>query len=190
MHRLLLLGLCLFAAASMQSEAKVANTTPTQAKAPKHADNSDCYTVVLFTKVKIQKPAKDVPLDYREYLGRWGAGAWNDVWCHELMIYDVEANGRVQLVEMHAPYDPWHQPAMAFRRTAQIEKDGSLHLDYAKERIVYRLENGVLAGTRRGVLGTLKVALQRLGKPPFRLPNPLRTSPRPIAKPVSSETGS
>jgi len=64
-----------------------------------------CYTVDLFTKVKVEKPAKDVPPEHRQFLGKWGGGAWNDVWCHDLLVTKVESGGRVELVEMHARYE-------------------------------------------------------------------------------------
>jgi hypothetical protein len=171
MHRLSCLGLCMLASACMQPEAKVApESTPTPAKVV----NSDCYTVDLFTEVKVEKPAKGVPAKYRRFLGKWGGGAWNNVWCHDLLVNKVEADGRVELVEMHAPYEPWHQPPTAFRRVAQIDEDGNLHLDYGTERVVYRIENGKLIGTRHGVLGNLHIELKRRGVPPIPAPKPMR----------------
>ena len=100
MRRLLGVGVCVLVAACMQPEAKVVPESTQE-----QAVNRDCYTVDLFTKVKVEKPAKDVPPEHRQFLGEWGGGAWNDVWCHDLLVTKVESGGRVELVEMHAPYE-------------------------------------------------------------------------------------
>jgi len=136
--------------------------------------NSDCYTVDLFTKIKIDQPAPEVPEANRQFLGSWGAGAWNDVWCHDLLINKVHADGRVELVEMLAPYAPWNHPATAFRRTARIDGEGNLRFGYGTERLSYRIENGKLVGTRSGRYGDLRVELVRRGVPPIPTPNPIR----------------
>ncbi len=134
----------------------------------------DCYTVDLFTPEEVQKPEKDVPEAYRAYLGRWSGGAWNDVWCHNLLVYNVHKDGSVDLVEMHAPYEPWGQPATAFNRVARIGEDGKLRFSQGVERTTYRLENGFLVGTRSGLYGDLKITLYQDGPPPLPQPRPVR----------------
>lgn len=154
------------------------------------AVTSDCYTVDLFTPAKVDKPDPTVPEAYRQFLGEWGGGAWNDVWCHDLLITHVDADGRVDLFEMHAPYEPWNQPATAFRRTAQIDRDGNLRFAYGFERLSYRIENGKLVGTRSGMLGDLSVELVRRGVPPIPLPRPsmmAQAAPTPAAEPAEAE---
>jgi len=136
--------------------------------------NSDCYTVDLFTKISVEKPASNVPEANRQFLGKWGGGAWNDVWCHDLLVTKVHADGRVELVDMHAPYEKWNQPATAFRRLGRIDEKGNLRFAYGTERLSYHIENGKLVGTRSGMLGNLKVELARKGVPPIPAPKPIR----------------
>ena len=138
--------------------------------------NNDCYTVDLFTKVKIEKPDADVSATNRQFLGEWGGGAWNDVWCHGLLVNKVYADGRVDLVEMHAPYEPWRQPATAFRRVGRIDGKGNLRFAHGVTRLSYRIENGRLIGSQSGQHGDLTVELVHLGMPPVPTPNPVRLS--------------
>lgn len=135
---------------------------------------SDCYTVDLFTKVSVEQPTEDVPAEYRQFIGSWGGGAWNDVWCHDLLVSRIEKDGRVELVDMHAPYAPWGQPATAFRRVGRIDEKGTLRFAYGTERISYRVENGKLVGDRSGLLGDLHVELVHKGVPPLPVPKPVR----------------
>jgi hypothetical protein len=130
----------------------------------------DCYSVDLFTKVNIETPAENVPAAYRQFLGSWGGGAWDGAWCHDLLISKVDAGGRVELVDMHAPYVPWNYPATAYRRVGRIDKDGVLRFAYGTERRSYRIENGRLYGERSGTLGNLRVILSRRGEPPIPIP--------------------
>jgi hypothetical protein len=152
---------------------------------------SGCYTVDLFTKVKVEKSTPDVPEANRQFLGEWGGGAWNDVWCNGILVNKVYADGRADLVEMHAPYPPWNQPATAFRRTARIDDKGNLRFAYGTERLSYRIEDGKLVGNRSGMLGNLTVELARVdGAPiPARLtqaqtPNSVRLSNIPAPNPA------
>jgi hypothetical protein len=137
---------------------------------------NECYTVDLFTKVNVEQPAADVPDQFRQFLGSWGGGAWNEVWCHELLISKIEKDGRVEFVDMHAPYEPWAQPATAFRRVGRIDDKGALRFAYGTERISYRIENGKLIGDRSGTLGNLHVELYRLSVPPLPVPKPIRVA--------------
>jgi len=138
--------------------------------------NSDCYTVDLFTKTKVEKPAADVSEMNRQFLGKWGGGAWNDVWCHDLLVTKVHGDGRVELIDMHAPHEDWNQPATAFRRVGRIDDEGNLRFAYGTERISYHIANGKLVGSRSGMLGNLQVELVRKGVPPIPTPNPIRLS--------------
>jgi len=171
MRKLCYASLCVLLAACMQSKAQVAAP---QQPAPVQVVNSDCYTVDLFTKVKVEKPAKDVPAEQSAFLGAWGGGAWNDVWCHDLLVTKVERGGRVELVEMHAPYDPWNQPATAFRRVAHIDDKGNLRYASGTETFSYRIEDGKLIGKRSGRVGNLHVELRRRGEPPVPARKPIR----------------
>jgi hypothetical protein len=172
MRNLLLVTACVLLSGCLGVTAKVAP----QVLPVEKVVNSDCYTVDLFTKTKVEKPATDVPEANRQFLGKWGGGAWNDVWCHDLLVTKVYADGRADLVDMHAPYEDWNQPATAFRRVGRIDSEGNLRFAYGTERLSYRIESGKLVGTRSGMLGNLKVELARRGVPPIPTPNPIRLS--------------
>ena len=172
MRNFLLVTACVLMSGCLGDTAQV---TP-QVQPAENVVNSDCYTVDLFTSIKVEKPAAGVPEANRQFLGKWGGGAWNDVWCHDLLVTKVHKDGRVELVDMHAPYKPWSQPATAFRRVGRIDDKGNLRFVYGTERISYRIANGKLVGTRSGMLGNLKVELVRRGVPPIPAPNPIRLS--------------
>lgn len=186
MRKILFIGVALVLAGCLKSEKaevpRVTQTATPQASAqatPPAASLRDgkCYTVDLFTPEKIRKPAKDVPEEYRAFLGRWSGGAWNDVWCHDLLVYQVHKDGRADLVEMHAPYEPWGQPATAFNRVARIDQNGNLRFSQGVETTSYRIEYGYLVGERSGQYGNLKITLYngKNGKPPpIPRPKPVR----------------
>jgi hypothetical protein len=144
----------------------------------------ECYTVDLFTEVTIEQPEQDVPEAYQQFLGEWGGGAWNDVWCHGLLISKIYADGRVELVDMHAPYAPWNQPATAFRRVGRVDAEGNLRFAYGTARRSYRVENGKLVGTNNGQFGNLSVELARQDGFAITETNPVRLSIIPTPNPV------
>lgn len=144
---------------------------------------TDCYTVDLFTPEKVRKPEKDVPEKYKAYLGRWGGGAWNDVWCHNLLVYKVHKDGQAELVEMHAPYEPFNQPATAFNRIGRIGDDGVLRFTQGLERTAYKIDGGYLFGTRGGVYGNLEIVLRQKGMPPIPRRKPVRLAQAITATP-------
>lgn len=123
--------------------------------------DSSCYTVDLFDEWKIAPPAADVPDRYKGYLGDWGNGAWNGNWCHDLRVLKVTADGRVDVLDMHAPDANLKYPATVFRRKGIIDKDGNLRFSYGRETHVYRLDGRFLVGKREGKLGQYKIALTR-----------------------------
>lgn len=168
MRKLLLVLACLALSGCLQA----ASQEPVKVAQKAAPVTSDCYTVVLFTKAKVEKPGKDVPATYSQFLGEWGGGAWNGVWCHDLLVTKVYPDGRADLFEMHAPYAPWAQPATAFRRTARIDDKGNLRFAYGTDTLSYRIENGKLEATRSGVHGNLKATLVRRGVPPIPSPRP------------------
>jgi len=122
-----------------------------------------CYTVDLFSKAVVVPPDKNVPKDWRAYSGRWGGGAWEGVWCHDLYVLDIKPDGNVTVVETHAPYPQWGKLATAFRRTGRIDENGRLHLAYGRVKVDYWIENGMLYGTRDEGTGVQRVALARRG---------------------------
>jgi hypothetical protein len=170
MRILLLVAVCMIVSGCVERQVKVAPRPEPVEKVV----NSDCYTVDLFTKVKVEKPAANVPEAHRQFLGSWGAAAWNDVWCHDLLVTKVHADGRVELVEMLAPYAAGNHPAAAFRRTARIDGEGNLRFAYGTERLSYRIENGKLVGARSGRYGDLRIEMVRRGVPPVPTPKPVR----------------
>ncbi len=170
MRNLLLVTACVLVSGCLEEQVQVAAPPEPVEKIV----NSDCYTVVLFTRATIENPASDVPEANRQFLGKWGGGAWNDFWCHDLVVTRVHTDGRVELIEMLAPYKPWNYPATAFQRTARIDDEGNLRFAYGTERLSYRIENGKLVGTRSGLYGNLRIELVRRGVPPIPVPNPSR----------------
>lgn len=147
------------ASASKTAASKTAGRNP--------MDDRRCYTVDLFTDVKVVKPPEDLPERYTQYLGQWGYGAWDGKWCHDLLVYQVYPDGQVALVDMHAPYKPWNQPASAFRRFGWIDKNGKLHFNYGGEKATYEIVDGTMKGTRliNGV-GRVAIEMQRRAKQP------------------------
>ncbi|HUF86462.1 MAG TPA: hypothetical protein VMM59_03690 [Thermohalobaculum sp.] len=143
-------------------------------------DDRNCYTVDLFTDVEVEAPPEGLPERYTQYLGQWGNGAWNDVWCHDLLVHRVYPDGQVALVDMHAPYKPWNQPATAFRRVGWIDDAGKLHFNYGPEKATYEIVGDTMKGSRnvRGV-GTLHIELTRRAKQPKQAARPLRVAEAP-----------
>lgn len=170
MRSVLLVGMCVVLSGCLG----FGRQEKAEAPPPPPVVTSDCYTVDLFTKAKVEKASAEVPNAYSQFLGEWGGGAWNDVWCHDLLVTKVYPDGRADLFEMHAPYEPWSQPATAFRRTARIDKDGNLRFAYGTETLSYRIVNGRLEGRRSGTLGNLTVSLVQRGVPPIPVPRASR----------------
>ncbi|MBK0400912.1 hypothetical protein H0I76_17060 [Limibaculum sp. M0105] len=158
-------------------------------KEPEITTRPDCYTVVLFDKHPIVPPVAGVPLEHARFLGQWNRGAWNGEWCHDLRITEVTPDGQVHLVEMHAPYEPWGQPASAFKRTGRIDKDGILTLRYGTESVRYRIENGQLHAQRSGVLGNLVAVLAQEGAAVVQQSATPLPPVRPTSSLASSTTG-
>lgn len=145
---------------------------------------SDCYTVVLFDDVEVEKPADDVPFSYAAFLGKWTNGAWDGKWCHDLLIYEVSADGRVELMDMHAPYEPWSQPASAFKRVGRIDNEGVLRFAHGTTQRSYQLVDGRLEGRRSGGgAGEYVAQLKR----PWDVPVP---RPRPVGIAAAAGTDS
>lgn len=139
--------------------------SPRQERTPVAFDatrDDSCYTVDLFTKVSIRRPGGDVPEAWRAFSGRWGGGAWEGQWCHDLYVLDIRPDGQVELVETYAPHLQWGKRATAFRRTARIDDDGRLRLAYGRVRLEYWVENGMLYGARDETgLGKHRIAMVR-----------------------------
>ncbi len=150
---------------ALKASTSKASARKTAGRSP--MDDRRCYTVDLFTDVKVVKPPEDLPERYTRYLGQWGYGAWDGKWCHDLLVYQVYPDGQVALVDMHAPYKPWNQPASAFRRFGWIDKNGKLHFNYGGEKATYELVDGTMKGTRliNGV-GRVAIEMQRRAKQP------------------------
>ena len=144
---------------------------------------SDCYTVVLFDKHPIKAPAEGVTPEQARFLGHWKQGAWNGEWCHDLLITEVKKGGEVRMVDMHAPYEPWGQPASAFQRTGQIGDDGKLRVRYGTESITYSVVDGQLYAERSGIHGDLVALLEQDGYVPVP---PIR----PVASAASAASAS
>jgi hypothetical protein len=143
-----------------------------------HLRRSDCYTVELYDEVPVEEPEPAVPARYTQFLGWWENGAWNGDWCHDLLIYDVDPSGRVELLDMHAPSEEFGLAPSVFKRTARIHEDGTLRFAYGTETRRYRIEGGVLVGHRSGSYGRMQVALVNPDFMPLPVPRPVRASKR------------
>ncbi|QIE55110.1 hypothetical protein G5B40_06375 [Pikeienuella piscinae] len=119
----------------------------------------DCYTVDLFTVAKIEPPGSDVPAEWARLSGKWGSAGWDGKWCHDLYVLKIAANGEVEVMDLHAPYEPWAKPATAFRRKGRISKDGHLRVAHGAVVSEYWLENGRLYGLRKEGSGQLRIAM-------------------------------
>lgn len=139
----------------------VVATAPTGLDAYRNTLDETCYTVDLFGEVPFASPASDVPAQWRAFSGKWGGGAWQGVWCHDLYVLDVTSSGRVSLIETHAPYAEWGKPATAFRRSGQIGEDGRLRVRYGPVRVEYWVDGDTLYGLRQESRGTLRIAMTR-----------------------------
>ncbi|MEM9099296.1 MAG: hypothetical protein AAGC79_12320 [Pseudomonadota bacterium] len=174
MKRLLISALCVVLAAC-GPEKKAAAPAPEALPTYANLRDSDCYTVDLFDPVQIKAPGSDVPVQYHGFLGEWGGGAWNGKWCHDLVIYEVRANGEVELLSMHAPNFEIGYPPTVFKRTAVIDINNTLRLVAGDDRMVYNLDRQFLVGKRTGKRGDYQIALTRKGSAPFPVFRPAST---------------
>lgn len=148
------LALAAVVAACTSSKQEVAGPTPYERTVV-----NDCYTVDLFTVAKVEAPGKDVPAEWAGFSGKWGSAAWDGKWCHDLHILKIAASGEVDLMDLHAPYDPWAKPATAFRRKGRMTKEGRLRVTYGAVVVEYWLENGRLYGLRKEGTAELRIAM-------------------------------
>jgi hypothetical protein len=123
--------------------------------------DSTCYTVDIFDKIIVKTPEAGVPKEWRGFAGRWGGGAWNGAWCHDLYVLDIASSGAATVIETHAPMPAWGKPASAFRRTAHIDKDGRLRMNFGRVKVEYWLDGDTLYGKRDEGMGEMLVALSR-----------------------------
>ena len=171
MRQLTMAGLALLASACAKTPGDVA-------RAPEPADVSltepGCYTVDLFKPVPINDPAPGVPPEYAAFLGEWGNGVWNGSWCHDMLIHTVHADGRAELLDMHAPTEVYGAPASIFKRIGQIGEDGTLRFSHDVTTRSYRIVDGRLHGLRDGGFGRLEIVMTRKGVVPEPRPRPVR----------------
>jgi hypothetical protein len=120
---------------------------------------NDCYTVDLFTVATVEPPASDVPGEWSGYSGKWGSAAWEGKWCHDLYVLKIAPTGEVDVMSLHAPYEPWGKPATAFRRKGFMTKDGRLRVPSAGVLTEYWLQDGKLYGLRKEGNGEFRIAM-------------------------------
>jgi hypothetical protein len=124
--------------------------------------NDACYTVDLFTPARIKVPGGDVPEEWRGFSGRWGGGAWEGEWCHDLYVLEIEPDGTVHVISAHAPLPAWGKQATAFRRTGRIDRDGRIRLRMGSTQVEYWLaEDGKVHGHRDEGMGLWEIAMVR-----------------------------
>lgn len=121
--------------------------------------DAGCYTVDLFTPAAVATPTDDVPTEWRGYLGKWGGGAWEGKWCHDLYVLSITPDGKVDVISAHAPFPEWGREATAFRRQGLISKDGRLTIRFKDVVVEYRLENGRLLGDRKQGNAMMRIKL-------------------------------
>lgn len=138
-----------------------------------HAGNIDlaalekpgCYTVDLFDDPTFNRPGPDVPAEHARYIGNWDGGMWGGEWCHDLIVTRVDASGRVEMLDMHAPYmvnGSQIAPASIFKRVGQIQPDGSLVIRYGSAIRTYRFSGEKLIARRAGDrYGDMRAVLAR-----------------------------
>lgn len=124
-----------------------------------------CYTVDLFTPSTVTTPTSDVPSEWHGYLGKWGGGAWEGKWCHDLYVLSISPDGKVDVISAHAPFPEWGREATAFRRQGFIGKDGRMTVRFKDVVVEYRLKNGSLLGDRVQNKAKMRIKLsqQNLG---------------------------
>lgn len=138
--------------------------------------DASCYTVELFEDQPIERPGPDVPAEYAQYLGSWEGGTWDGKWCHDVLIYRVEADGSVYLLDMHEPNDEFGLAPSIFKRKGLIREDGAIHFAYGTETRRYELRRGVLYATRDGGYGSMEAVLVNPRFVPPPLPRPVRAA--------------
>lgn len=121
--------------------------------------DAGCYTVDLFTPSTVTQPTDDVPSEWHGYLGKWGGGAWEGKWCHDLYVLSITADGKVDIISAHAPFPEWGREATAFRRQGLIGKNGRLTVRFKDVVLEYRLEKGSLLGDRRQGNAKMRIKL-------------------------------
>ncbi len=174
-----------------EKEAPTAQAAPDDVS---HLRQPGCYTVDLFKEVPIQEP-DGLPAEYAAYLGEWGNGVWNGKWCHDLLIHTVHEDGRVEMLDMHAPSEEFRQPATIFKRTGQIGEDGALRFAHGIVSRRYEIRGGLLHGQAEGgAFGQAEIVLSRKGVVPLPTPRPVMLAKAPAEPaaapaPAEEETG-
>ncbi|MEM6974224.1 MAG: hypothetical protein AAF577_15605 [Pseudomonadota bacterium] len=155
-------GVATMLAGCMGSKQEVAEAQPAP---PPDLTRSDCYTVTLFDGFDIKPPPEGTPVAHAAFLGEWRFGAWDGKWCHDLLVTEILDDGTVILMDKHAPYVPWGQPATAFERKGRIDQNGVLRFRHGTTQRSYRLDadSGRLVGMREDVNGALTAELRRSG---------------------------
>ncbi|MEM9784350.1 MAG: hypothetical protein AAF899_17975 [Pseudomonadota bacterium] len=155
---------------------------------PPDLTRSDCYTVVLFDGFEIKDAPEGTLPEHAAFLGEWRFGAWDGKWCHDLLVTEILADGSVLMMDKHAPYEPWGQPATAFPRKGRIDKNGVLRFRHGTTQRAYQFDaaTGRLKGLREDVNGSLVAELRRAG-PPVP-PKRDETEPATAAAPATAET--
>ena len=154
--------LCLALAACSSSDRSSSTVATAAAVDPYMMTRDDsCYTVDLFTPARIKVPGREVPEEWRGFSGRWGGGAWEGEWCHDLYVLEIKPDGTVHVIDTHAPLPEWGKLATAFRRTGRIDDDGRLRLSYGHVDVEYWLQEGKLLGHRDEGRGLWEIAMVR-----------------------------
>ncbi len=173
MRQLTMAGLALLASACAETGGEVTKAPETL---PTNLTQPGCYTVDLFREVPINEPAAGVPPEHAAFLGEWGNGVWGGTWCHDLLIHTVHADGRAEMLDMHAPTEIYNAPASVFKRIGQIGEDGALRFSHDVTSRTYRIVDGKLRGLRDGGFGPLEIVMTRKGVVPEPRPRPVRVA--------------
>lgn len=122
-----------------------------------------CYTVDLFDPYRINYPGADVPVQYAKFLGVWKDGSWNNEWCHDLYVTDVQPDGTVTVLDAYGPYPKLNVEAQVYKRTGRIDEEGVLNLiSLGGANVTYRLvDDAYLVGRRLSLWGKYDITMAR-----------------------------
>ncbi|MEL6264526.1 MAG: hypothetical protein AAFR52_02600 [Pseudomonadota bacterium] len=163
------------AAAAALAACSLTNEKPPVTAAPEvepDLTRSDCYTVVLYDGFDIAPAPAQIAPEHAAFLGEWRFGAWDGEWCHDLIVTEIAADGQVTLMDLHAPHEPWGQPASAFKRTARIDPEGVLRFRHGVTNRAYRLDPRGRLVAERTFGNTVYTAELRRPGPPLPRPRP------------------
>ena len=134
----------------------------------------NCYSVDLFDPHPLVTPGAEVPVAAAAFIGEWGNGAWEGQWCHDVRVTQANADGTVELLEMHGPWAAIGADPTVFKRVGRVRNGVLTYRSFNRATVSYRIEGTYLIGRREMANGVFEAVLERtetLGRPlPSRRP--------------------